>query len=231
MSEILAPRDLNTLPGIVAGFTTRTFAPEGTCADEIRLLAAEAAGFAKVAGARQVHGASVATVTEPGIVPVHDGLVTNRPDLLLTVVAADCALVLMADSGAGVVGACHSGWRGTVAGIVQNTVEAMSALGAEPARMHAWIAPCISAESFEVGEEVAQQFPAGAVARRAEWPRPHVDLRRALVSQLEGAGLLSEHVETDENCPALDTRRFYSFRAEGGTSGRMVGYIGLRSAS
>jgi YfiH family protein len=231
VNEILVPRDLNALPGIVAGFTTRTFAPEGTEADDIRLLAAEAAGFAQLAGARQVHGASVAIVTEPGIVLAHDGLVTNRPGLLLTVVAADCALVLLADAGAGVVGACHSGWRGTVAGIVRRTVDAMSGLGAEPARIHAWIAPCISAESFEVGEEVADQFPADAVALRPEWPRPHVDLRRALSSQMEEAGLLSEHVEADDSCPALDTRRFYSFRAEGGTSGRMVGYIGLRSAS
>src|SRR5687767_15891798 len=99
----------------------RTFAPEGTDADELRRLAAQAAGFGELAGARQVHGASVATVRVPGIVPAHDGLVTDREGLLLTVVAADCALVLLADTVAGVVGACHSGWRGTVAGIVRRT--------------------------------------------------------------------------------------------------------------
>lgn len=228
---IIAPDTLNALPGIVAGFTTRAFAAADTDTDEIRRRAAESVGFGAFAGGRQVHGDAVAVVRAGGIVPAHDALVTDVPDLLLTVVSADCALILLADAGAGVIGACHSGWRGTVSGIAGRTVEAMRSLGAAPAATYAWLGPCISAEAFEVGEEVADQFPMGAVVRRPDWPRPHVDLAAALVRQLVEAGLSEGHVEVDSACTALDTVRFYSYRAEGGTSGRMVGYIGRRSAS
>jgi YfiH family protein len=211
--------------------TLRAFAPASTEADELRRLAAVAAGFPGFAGVRQVHSAHVATVSGPGIVVDHDALVTDCADLLLTVVAADCALVLLADAEAGVVGACHSGWRGTVARIAPATVEAMVALGARPARTLAWVAPCISTDAFEVGEEVAEQFPSSTVHRRAEWPRPHVDLRAALSSQLREAGLTALNVESDPGCPVLEVDRFHSYRAEGPAAGRMVGYIGRRSAS
>jgi YfiH family protein len=226
---ILRPTALNALPDVVAGFTTRAFAPPDEPIERVRRRVGQAAGFEAVASVKQVHGTDVATVREAGHVPAHDGLVTDRRGLLLTTVAADCALVLFADAAAGVVGACHSGWRGTAANIVDKTVEAMRALGAEPARLRAWVAPCISAEAFEVGEEVAAHFAGDAVVRRPEWPHPHVDLRSALRAQLAAAGLAAGHVEVDEACPALDAGRFYSYRAEGGTAGRMVGFVGLRS--
>jgi YfiH family protein len=211
--------------------TLRAFAPAATPADDLRELTREALAFPAFAGVRQVHGGAVATVDGPGIVPHHDALVTGQADLLLTVVAADCALILLADAEAGVVGACHSGWRGTVAHIASATVEAMRALGSRPERTLAWIAPCISTEAFEVGEEVAAQFAPHAVQRRPEWPRPHVDLRAALLDQLRDAGLPADNVETDPGCPVLDTERFHSYRVEGPAAGRMVGYIGRRSAS
>ena len=160
-------------------------------------------------------------------VPEHDGLVTDTAGLVLTVIAADCALVLLADVAAGVVGACHSGWRGTVAGITGKTVRAMEGLGASSTRIRAYIAPCISAEAFEVGDEVADQFDAAVVQRRDEWPRPHVDLKAELVRQLGAAGIPAERVEVSERCTIRDNEQFYSYRAESGTLGRMVGFIGL----
>ncbi len=228
---IIAPQGLNTLPGIVAGFTTRPFAAAGTEPDAIRGRVADSLEFGSFAGGRQVHGNAVAVVREHGVLEATDAVVTAVPDLLLTVVSADCALVLLADPGAGVIGACHSGWRGTVGDIATRTVESMRGLGAHPARTHAWISPCISSESFEVGEEVAEQFPASAVVRHADWPRPHIDLRAAILEQLTGAGLAPAQIEADEACTARDLERFYSYRAEGGTAGRMVGYIGRRRAS
>lgn len=221
---ILRPSIFADVPGLVAGFTTRAFSPadEGIAVARARL--AETTGM-PVASVGQVHEAGVAVVQEAGHVPAHDGLVTDQPDLVLSVVAADCALVLLADPEAGVVGTCHSGWRGTVAGIVSETVRAMSGLGAEPGRTLAYIGPCISAEAFEVGEEVAAQFDDGVVIRRPEWPRPHVDLRADLERQLADAGV--ERMEVADGCTIRDNDRFYSYRAEGGTPGRMLGFIGM----
>ena len=211
--------------GVIAGFTTRDFSPADAGLDAARARLAAATGM-PVASVGQVHEASVATVHAPGHVAACDGLVTAVPGLLLSVVAADCALVLLADAQAGVVGACHSGWRGTVAGIAGETVAAMVALGADPGRTVAALGPCISVEAFEVGEEVAARFDASVVRRRPEWPRPHVDLRADLVRQLAEAGVLD--VETSAACTVGDNDRFFSYRAEDGTPGRMLGFVGLR---
>ena len=213
--------------GVVSGFTTRAFAAPDAPLGRVRQRVGEHAGM-PVASVGQVHRADVAVVRAPGHTPEHDGLVTDVPGLLLTTLAADCALVLLADARAGVVGACHSGWRGTVAGIVSETVWQMVELGAEAGRVRAYLAPCISAEAFEVGEEVADQFDASVVLRRAGWPRPHVDLKAELRRQLDAAGVRAEHVEDSGGCTIRDRDRFYSYRAEGGTPGRMIGFIGLR---
>ena len=223
--SVLAPTIFDD--GVVSGFTTRTFASAEEPLDVVRQRVGERAGM-PVASVGQVHRADVAVVRAPGHTPEHDGLVTDVPGLLLTTLAADCALVLLADVQAGVVGACHSGWRGTVAGVVGATVRQMGALGAAPGRVRAYLAPCISAEAFEVGEEVADRFDAAVVLRRPEWPRPHVDLKAELRRQLDAAGVRAAHVEVSDGCTIRDRDRFYSYRAEGGTPGRMIGFIGLR---
>lgn len=225
MTDILTVLDH---PGIVAGFTLRGFSPAEAGQDAARARLAETLDM-PVASVGQVHEASVAVVRGAGHVPAHDGLVTDRRGLLLSVVAADCALVLLADVAAGVVGACHSGWRGTVAGVAGKTVAAMVALGADPERIVAALGPCISAEAFEVGEEVAAQFDDAVVLRRPEWPRPHIDLRADLVRQLAQAGVTT--VDRSEACTVQGTDRFFSYRAENGTPGRMLGFIGLRPES
>ncbi|MDT0631698.1 polyphenol oxidase family protein [Rubrivirga sp. S365] len=224
----LRPALFADAPGLVAGFTTRAFSPAGEPLDAARARLARETGIA-VASVGQVHGADVVVVRQAGHVPDHDGLVTDRPGLLLSVIAADCALVLLADSEAGVVGACHSGWRGTVAGVVGRTVEAMGGVGADPARLLAYVGPCISAEAFEVGEEVAAQFDASVVVRRPEWPRPHIDLRAEIERQLRALGVRPARVEATDACTVADGR-FYSYRAEGGAAGRMLGFVGRRSA-
>ena len=227
--SILRPDVFADLDSIAAGFTTRAFAPADEPREATRQRLAETTGFEQIASVGQVHRADVATVEAGGHTTEHDGLVTDRPGVLLTTVAADCALVLLADPASGVVGACHSGWRGTVAGVLAETVGSMAALGAEPERMRAYVAPCISTEAFEVGEEVAAAFPPEVVARRPEWPRPHVDLRAALSRQLQALGIPEVHTEIARSCTMTETDRFYSYRAEGGTPGRMLGFIGIRA--
>lgn len=215
-------------PALVAGITTRWFAPPTEAMESARTRLRAYAGM-NVASVGQVHGTEVAVVREAGHVPAHDGLVTDQRGLLLTVFAADCALVLFADLDVGVVGACHSGWRGTVAEVAPATVDAMRQLGGRPEHITAWISPCISVEAFEVGEEVAAQFPARSVERRPDWPRPHVSLRSELVAQLTEAGLCANRISASASCTVRESDDFYSYRAEGEAAGRIVGFVGLRA--
>lgn len=212
--------------GLIAGVTTRAFSTAEEPLDAVRARLSREIGL-PLASVGQVHGADVAVVREPLHVPAHDGLVTDVRGLALSVVGADCAVILFADAEAGVIGACHSGWRGTVAGVVANTLGQMATLGAAPERMRAYVGPCISAEAFEVGEEVAAQFADDVVVRREGWPRPHVDLKAEIRRQLAEAGVAE--VEVSDGCTVRETDRFYSYRAEGGTRGRMVAFVGLRA--
>ena len=111
----------------------------------------------------QAHSASVVTITDSAentAAAKADALVSALPGIALGVLAADCAPVLLADPDNRVIGAAHSGWRGAVSGVIEATVAAMVALGAEPRRITAVVGPCISQDSYEVGAEFPQPFQA-----------------------------------------------------------------------
>lgn len=109
----------------------------------------------------QVHSAAVAAVTAPfpdDARPHADGMVTDRPGLLLGILTADCAPVLFADAEAGVIGAAHAGWKGAIGGVLAATIDAMERLGAARARINAAIGPTIARNSYEVDEGFRQRF-------------------------------------------------------------------------
>jgi YfiH family protein len=126
---------------------------------ENRARAARSLGIdpLRLLGLTQVHGTHVVTAAEPwaaGFGAKADAMVTDRRDLALGIVTADCAPVLLADSGGRIVGAAHAGWRGAVAGVLEATVAAMTALGARTGRITAAIGPCIAGVSYEVGPDL-----------------------------------------------------------------------------
>ena len=104
----------------------------------------------------QVHGNEVVTVDAPWAAearPEADGCVTDQAGIALSILTADCAPVLFygekAD-GAPVIGAAHAGWKGALHGVLGNTIEAMTRLGADKGSIGACVGPCISRASYEV---------------------------------------------------------------------------------
>ena len=109
----------------------------------------------------QVHGRKAVPVERPWPrkeAPKADAMVADRPGVVLGILTADCLPALFADAEAGVIGAAHAGWRGLLAGILEATVEAMEALGAERRRIHAALGPAIGRKSYEVGPEFPAPF-------------------------------------------------------------------------
>lgn len=90
--------------------------------------------------------------------PKADGMVTNVPGIALCILTADCVPVLLADRKAGVIGACHAGWKGALGGICEATVAKMESLGAGRKDIQAAIGPCIGQESYEVGPDFHDEF-------------------------------------------------------------------------
>jgi YfiH family protein len=191
-------------------------------------LLAEQQGFdlGAVTWVTQVHGDAVVYATETGHLGSADALYTDRSGIILTVRVADCAAILLADTNAGVVAAVHAGWRGARLQIAAKTISLMKEKGANPQWMQAYVSPCISTASFEVGDEVAAEFPEQYVIREG-FSKPHVDLKRYVFDQLTRSGIPSGNIEMDDRCTMTD-EDLYSYRREGAVSGRMVGFIGLR---
>lgn len=170
----------------------------------------------------QVHGPDVAVVGDRCTEAVAgvDALITSQPGLALVVLVADCVPVLLVDPATGVRAAVHAGRRGVANGIVARTVERMHGLGASP---WARLGPCIGGCCYEVGPDVFDEVVAVApeAAATTRTGTRSLDLRRAVVAQLEGAGV--EQISADAACTADDPRCF-SYRRDGVT-GRMAGIV------
>jgi len=189
----------------------------------------------------QIHSADVVTVTEPWdnqTPPEADAMVTDRAGVILGVLTADCAPVLFADVRAGVIGAAHAGWKGAIAGVLENTVAAMEALGAERSRIVAAVGPCIAQASYEVGEDFYGQFAERSAlygtffqAADAEG-RYRFDLAGFVRHRLAQSGL--QKIEVLGMDTYSDERRFFSFRRkthrDEADYGRQLSAIMLRPA-
>ena len=174
----------------------------------------------RLVGLTQVHGAEVATVAAPwpeGAGPRADAMVTRMPGIGLGIITADCGPVLLHDPQAGVIGAAHAGWRGAVAGIVEATVAAMVALGAEAGRITAAIGPCIGPYSYEVAADLREPVllagPSGAEKCFRNGARPDrwlFDLAGYIRLRLAAAGVAQVQIVGVDTF--ADPDRFFSHR-------------------
>ncbi|WP_104017976.1 peptidoglycan editing factor PgeF [Roseovarius nitratireducens] len=164
----------------------------------------------------QVHSADVVSVAAPlGLRPRADAIVTATPGLALAVLTADCQPVLFADAEAGVIGAAHAGWRGARDGVLEATLDAMEALGAERGRIAAVIGPSISQRNYEVGPDLLEDFMAddpesARFFANGEGDRYLFDLPGYGLWRLRRAG--AGHAEWTRHCTYADPNRFYSYR-------------------
>ena len=190
----------------------------------------------------QVHGHEVLRVTEAkhpgtgesnaGRLLCADAMITDQPGLCLCIMVADCVPILLLDTRTGAIGAAHAGWRGTVEDIGGKTIGAMKeAFGTRSEDLRAAIGPSIGPMDFEVGPEVAAAFRSAFPFRHAELiragdaDRSFVDLWRANALQLEAAGVARDHIEISGRSTFAETSDFFSYRAEGGRTGRFAAGI------
>ncbi len=167
---------------------------------------------------RQIHSALCHQVGAhaPAERPEGDAMVTATPGVVVGVLTADCAPLLFADSQARVVAAAHSGWKGSVSGVIEATLEAMARLGATAQTTAVAIGPTISQKNYQVRQDFhdrvcakdgrAAQFfsdDAAAGAYRCDLPGYiRMRLTEAGVGAVEDIGL----------CTYEDEARFFSYR-------------------
>jgi YfiH family protein len=229
-------------PDVVAAFTTReggvsttpyhalnlgrSTADRREAIETNRALVLTALGLdpQRLATAGQVHGTRVAAVTAPGLYRDCDGLVSREHALALAVSGADCMPILAAAPG--VVGAAHSGWRGTADGMPREIVAAVgAAAGSAPADVIVLLGPCIRECCYTVGAEVAARFPPGVIDTIAGELR--LSIPRAVTRQLLAHGIRPEHIHDTGACTACEPARYFSHRRDHGLTGRQWGVIAL----
>lgn len=182
----------------------------------------------------QVHGVKVVDAVADNRVRTADGTITTQQGLPCAVLTADCLPILLCDREGTQVAAVHAGWRSLAAGIVPR---ALARFNAPPEQIMAWLGPAISADHFEVGVDVLEAFfdTAGSVdhsdaiaAAMRPGDRPmhfYADLLQLARAALSECGVTASY--GGGMCTYADAARFYSYRRDGQTSGRMASLIWL----
>lgn len=201
----------------------------------------------------QVHGVGVTRVTRELVgrgafswndsIPNSDAIHTNLVNVPLLLLVADCVPVLIYDAVHHAVAVVHAGWRGSIAHIVERTMDSMhDAYGTLPSDCYLFIGPSIGGNSFEVSEEIAEQFrqdmralglsQVDEVVRYIQrdgqtTPTPHVDLKGYLAACVVQKGVPIEQVSVSLT-DTMTTDGCYSYRRDRGRTGRMAMFAVLR---
>ncbi|NIK75856.1 hypothetical protein FHS15_000956 [Paenibacillus castaneae] len=201
--------------------------------------------------AEQVHGNRVYQVEEADrgkgknsltdVIKDCDAIMTDKPNVLLTSFYADCVPLYFYDPEHQAVALAHAGWKGTVQQIASETIQAMTrAYGSEPEKLVAAIGPSIGGCCYEVDGSVidgVQQLlkSLGVSSAEAEMMmslssngKANLNLKEINRQIMIKAGILPIHIELTEWCTGCRTDLFYSHRKEGGPTGRMASWIGIR---
>lgn len=173
----------------------------------------------------QIHGNIVIDADEwyPGVEA--DAIVSSKPWQVCAIQTADCLPVLFAAKNGAAIGAAHAGWRGLARGVLQNTVRAMRARGAQ--EICAWLGPAIGPEKFEVGAEVKLAFEEALGNVSDCFVEQAGGKFLADLYRLAGRALLAVDVSDVAGggfCTYTDRERFYSYRRDLNT-GRMATLI------
>jgi YfiH family protein len=189
---------------------------------------------------KQVHGTDLLVIDAPNPDYSHflklecDGIITNQPGVMIGVCIADCVPLLLFDPVKRVAAALHAGWKGTAGEIGRKGVEALVEMfDSKPSDILAAIGPGIGPCCYEVDAPVMEAFKKSgtgwdlfAVERGGgKWG---LDLSAANRHQLALAGLREEHIETTDLCVSCEHDLFFSYRRDGGDTGRQMGFIMLK---
>ena len=169
-----------------------------------------------------------------------DGLITNTKDMPLVIYAADCMPLFFYDPVNKVIGAAHSGWRGTVGKIAKVTIEKMhDNFGSRPEDILCCIGPSICKNCYEVSREVADEFIrvfgkensdrilSQSIFNPDDPDKFMLDLWEAARLTFEEADIPNNHIETTDYCTRCYPELFYSHRIMGNARGSMAGFISL----
>lgn len=193
----------------------------------------------------QTHSSNV-EIALPGksIYPDTDALVALNPGVVVGVRTADCVPVLLYAPDINAVAAVHAGWKGSLSGIVGNTIDLMASHGADPKLMTAVFGPSICRDCYETDSDIANRFAEEGFAHcvhhapaidpltgiTPDQAKPHIDLEAVNRTRLILAGLSPANIIASGKCTrhSLDESgwMYPSWRRDS-TSDRLISCIAV----
>jgi len=178
---------------------------------------------------KQMHGAEVVCVgkteVSPSPFPEADALITREEGVPLAVRSADCLPIFLFDPETKAVGLVHAGWRGSLQGIVKNTVQRMMReWKTDPQDLKAAFGPALRDCCYRVGAEFKEYFPEEIHQISDEFT---LDLALVNKNQLLSVGVKADNIFDCGICTSCDSR-FFSYRREEEKAGRMISLVMLK---
>ncbi len=157
----------------------------------------------------QSHTNKAIFVDNPSLREINaDACVTNKKDILLLVTSADCIPVLLRDDVKGLVGAVHSGWRGTLDGVTQNTIDLMIEKGSKLENIKVAIGPNIAKKSFEAKQDLYDLFDDKSFFEKTG-DGYLLDLEAYMIKKLKDKGIKNITTSGIDTYTSMD---YFSFR-------------------
>jgi polyphenol oxidase len=237
-------------PSIVQAFSSKDYGnmalhtgdlPAKVIENRQRFLNSLGLELANLVAAEQVHGTVVQVVDRQKVgcgawtvqtsLTGTDALITRERGVILSIFTADCLPIFIYDPQTPAIGIVHAGWRGTIAQIAKLTIHKMvREFKTDPGNCMVTIGPSICANCFKVSVDVAEQFrvvnPRVVIQKESDY---QVDLGAFNAYLFQEVGIKPEQISITDLCTTgCHGEGFFSYRAEGGTMGRMMGIIALQ---
>ncbi len=240
---IIKPYIFNRFTEIIFGFSTKSGNTTNSSFDfnlsysvgdkdeivnENRELFFKSIGLSQdnVAYQKQIHSDLVKIVDCPGQNGESDALITDKKNLGLAVIVADCTPIFLYDYKQKVIAAVHAGWRGTEQKILLNTLNKLQQnFNCQPQNLIAYLGPSISAVNYEVGAEVAEKFDRDFINQADA--KLYLDVSGINYKMLLDFGVPQNQIQKSELCTFEYKSLFHSYRRDREKSGRAMGVIAL----
>lgn len=164
-----------------------------------------------------------------------DGLITNKDEVALATINADCILFLFYDPIKRVIANIHSGWRGTLQRISIKTIEKMKEeYGCNAQDIICCICPSIRKCHFEVDKDVKDLFQQeftdvnNFIEETMPGKKWHVDTVKINIEILKKAGLREKNIIDGGICSVCNSDKVHSFRVEGKDYGAATALIEIK---
>ena len=163
-----------------------------------------------------------------------DGLITNIPGIVLATCYADCVPLYILDPINKAIGLSHSGWKGTVNRIGENTLKLMNEnYGTNPKDVICCIGPSICQDCYEISEDVANEFinefgKNNKILYNKGNGKYQLNLWESVKQVFLDAGVEYDNIYTTDICTCCNKDELFSHRGHHGKRGNLAAFLMLK---